>query len=548
MKYSINDDYKNIKMPYAVAIVPIKDLVITEKYSISNINLYPPNSINRRELNNNKVDFTFNDFEESFFNCTLLTFPIEHKRDNIIGTLMPNKKNSVMSEVLGKSDEIMSIFIYIYCNFDMVSNLPQHSGYIKDIYTGILIFYPELGNSDFIFEKLKTTSTLIGNGMNIDISYDKEIIDKYMSIFNDDCKEVGNIIKHSLRLFSNIIYNNNKTNKFILAMSLIEYLANPYEYTKMQKAKSFILPFSTDSKKEYHRMCERFLDLTGKKVDGVEVGLRTCIVHNGKTIEELIDSDYKVNFILREVQDYICNAINSMVLLYREEWEEVEKEVNRRYSIIENNRKETEDVKKTMDVLFFIDYRFLNNSIKEVYQLYPNHKNKKINISGLLYLIAKQVDIDRKGYTIPVQVAYDKDESIYNCLDERRISELENLGFDSDIGQFDIYAAKANITYDSYMENLLTHYLYEMNYDINETSKFAKIVLISDRNSISKSLYEFAEKSCKKIIVGRLDNKRTTTYPQCTWFDIQILLMTLLNIQPWEECNDNFIYDITQAD
>lgn len=544
---SIYNDYiSSIEDNQAIAIVPVKKFNLSEIYKINNVTIYPENSVNQAELNKNKYDEVFAQYETTFFNSALVVFPLNYKRKNMLGTMMPIEKNDLLNQIIGKAGDILNIFKYIYNNFDKTSKLPAPPGYLTDIFSGILLYNIKESNSDFLIDKYRATNIPLGNVLHVDIQFDKTLINKYMSIFNYNTGEIGHILKNAFRLFSNIVENNSKTNKFLLSMSLIEYLANPFEYEQMKKAKTFITSFNVKDKRAYHKMAERFKELTGLKVDGIEKGLRTNVVHIGKSLEELIDEDYKVDFLLREVQEYICNVINRLIIYYAEDWEEAIKLSEILMQKINENEDFEPDVLPTVDTLFIIDFDFLNKSLKELYQLYPQYRDRKLSVSSLFIKLSEQVDISREGYTIPLQIVYKEDEPFYNSDITQKISQLEKRGFNSHRGQFDIHATKPNIQYDEFLENILQNYLYEMNYSLNSASKFTQIILISDRNNIDQKIIEQAEASSKKIYLGRLDNYRTTSYGQSTWFDIQLLLMTLLDIQPWEEVKSNYIYHIVK--
>lgn len=179
-----------------------------------------------------------------------------------------------------------------------------------------------------------------------------------------------------------------------------------------------------------------------------------------------------------------------------------------------------------------------------MFQLYPHYIDRKFDIGQFLYLILIQADIERCGYQIPVQIFYDRDENFFNNRDERSVSQLEQLGFDSLLGEISIYTFNTNQDYNLMMENFLRGYLSQKNYYIDPSTKFSNIIWISDRNNISHEIFQQAEQSCKKIILGRLDNKRTTCYDVCTWFDVQLVIMTCLGIELHEESKDDFIFKV----
>ena len=124
------------------------------------------------------------------------------------------------------------------------------------------------------------------------------------------------------------------------------------------------------------------------------------------------------------------------------------------------------------------------------------------------------------------------------------ISELEGLGFNCELGEVSIYTKEVFNDYQTTLRKVLKNALLEMNYNINDVAKYTNIVFVSDRNDIDDEIFINAEKSCKKVILGRLDNKRTTCYSACTWFDVEFVIMRSLSINYQEECEENFIFKV----
>lgn len=542
--YSIYDDYKNISQDYAIAIVPVKKFEILQKITLNEINIYPKGQVNPIEKNSFKFDFNFEEQKGLFYDSTLITFPVQHKSENFMGNLMPSQKNKLMNTVFEMAAEIMDIFRYIHSNFDSASNLPEQAGYIYGINSGFILYYPLINSYNFITDKYYASNTAIGEGLNTRGQNLITQYEKYFSILLNRNSETANILKHALSLYSGILYLPTSTSKFVHAMSLIEYLANPYKYEKMQDAKKKIIPFSADSQSHYLKLVERFKFLTSLNDDaGNQIGLRTSIVHNGKTLEQIFSSDYEIVLLLRELQNYICNYINALIPHCNESWEQVA-------TVVEQKRCEIQtindgyDGKYEADVAILVDVPFLNKAIEEVYIWYPQYKDRRFEITNFLMRLLMQCDISRPGYQIPVHILYDEDTSLKGCNDKREISEFDGLGFDSPYGELSIYTIDATKSYTPQLEAVLEVLLSEVNYNISPTSKYSKIIWVSDRNNMPDDLFIHAEQISKKIFLGRLDNKRTTCFDQCTYFDIQLLIMTCLDIPHHEECVDKFIFSV----
>lgn len=543
-RYSLYNDYKN--KSNAVAVVPVKGFSISQKYTVNKINVYPSGTLNEEEIKGWHFDFTFEEIKSEFYDATHIAFPMTYQRPNMMGALMPSEKEKLMTEALGIAEDVMNTFRYISSNFDKVSNLPQRAGYINDTTSGFLMYYPDLKMSDYIYDKYYVFNKALGEGLHIEVSELEAELNEYFTPLKLEQGEVGNIIKHAFRLYSDVLYMPTATNKFMQAMSLIEYLTNPFEYENMKKVKSKIVPYSADSKKKYHEICERFKYLTSIIEDGANIGLRTSIIHTGKTLEQMITNRYEIDLLLRELQTYICNFISGNIKYCDKEWNYVELKIQEKYDEIQKIKSGYEG-KFEADTAIIIDFEFLNLAIREVYQLYPDYKEVKFNISHFILLLLQQVDIARKNYQIPVQLIYKQDVEIYNSSDERKVSQLEGLGFNSPLGEVSIYTFDAKENYNTILEKLLKGYLSEFNYNVCPQSKFTKIVFISDRNKLDDEIFIKAERSCKKIILGRLDNKLTTCYDKCTWFDVQLLIMKNLGIEYHEECTDDFIFKLEDA-
>ena len=52
--------------------------------------------------------------------------------------------------------------------------------------------------------------------------------------------EFGHIVQHALSLYTQLIESNSNTSKFIQALALLEYLADPRDYVKFEKVKKVI--------------------------------------------------------------------------------------------------------------------------------------------------------------------------------------------------------------------------------------------------------------------------------------------------------------------
>ena len=543
--YSISDDYNFLDTTMSIALVPVKDFDISEKYIIDgNIFIYPKHSLDTSIIQGCKFDFTFEELKDTFYDATIIAFPIFFSQRLILGSLFPTTKDELIKKATSQAEDIINVFRYIYSNFDKVSNLPQRAGYIKENLCGFLLYSCTMQSSTFISGKNYVSSQTIGNGLNINLQLMKPAIEQIFSSLYKNDTTISSIIKHALRLYSDILYLPTATNKYIQAMTLIDYLGNPFEYQKMQKNKAQIAPFSADSFSQYNKICERFKFLTSKKDEnGKEIGLRTNIIHNGKTIESLITEGYKIDLILRELQLYICNFING-ILIYsnQNDWAYIESKIEEKRNQIQAiPSRYTEKIE--CDSVIVIDFDFLNQAIKEVYQLYPQYIDRKFDLVKFLSFILAQSDLHRPDYQIPVNFFFSKNQPIYNATTTLLLNEYDGLGFQCLDGEISIYTKNIDKDYYSFLTQTIERIISEKNYFFNDATKYTNIILISDYNQIPDKDYIQVNNSCKMLTLGRRDNKRTQCYDDCLYFDITYAIMTILDIPLYEECSPNFIFN-----
>ncbi|VTT99592.1 Putative uncharacterized protein OS=Desulfitobacterium hafniense (strain Y51) GN=DSY2801 PE=4 SV=1 [Gemmataceae bacterium] len=126
--------------------------------------------------------------------------------------------------------------------------------------------------------------------------------------------EVGNIARHGLRLYSDLMDSNSDTVKFARAMTLLEYLASPDEYKNWKKLKGDIVAHLAKSDTAYHAMCERFRELTSKEdAAGVQIGLRTLVVHHARRLQDVVPSREEREKLFMELWRYCYTVLDDLV-------------------------------------------------------------------------------------------------------------------------------------------------------------------------------------------------------------------------------------------
>ncbi|TOO38938.1 hypothetical protein, partial [Vibrio parahaemolyticus] len=124
--------------------------------------------------------------------------------------------------------------------------------------------------------------------------------------------EVGQIIEHALKLYNRAMYANSDTLKFINVMALFEYLGTGDKYTNFKQVRPKLQSHIAQSREQYEDLSEVFQMLTSLKIDGVNVGYRTRIIHEGALLEDLIPSAAEREKLFRDLTQYIQFIIRGM--------------------------------------------------------------------------------------------------------------------------------------------------------------------------------------------------------------------------------------------
>jgi hypothetical protein len=133
--------------------------------------------------------------------------------------------------------------------------------------------------------------------------------------------EVGRIVSHALELFSAALEASTPTLQFVQAISLLEFLADPFEYQSFKNVKKIIARYAAKDALQYDRLLDRFHELTGKKADSGEIlGYRTRIVHMGQRLEEIFPVPADRRNVLQELQSYARAVITHMIVRSNESW------------------------------------------------------------------------------------------------------------------------------------------------------------------------------------------------------------------------------------
>lgn len=127
--------------------------------------------------------------------------------------------------------------------------------------------------------------------------------------------DVGQFVRQALSLYSSLLESNNPTAKFIQALALLEFLADPLEYRKFEEVKKIVARYVARTREEYGQLLERLYELTGKKDPNSKrvVGYRTRVVHLGERLDQIVPGLGERRKLFEELDGYVRAMIDHMI-------------------------------------------------------------------------------------------------------------------------------------------------------------------------------------------------------------------------------------------
>lgn len=234
--------------------------------------------------------------------------------------------NSHMSMLRQLSETVetfaLNYFRFRECRIHRMENLPCRPGQVASSNTmmsGVVFYDGRLGYGNIIGGA--AFGSVVTRGLAMDVS---EV--EWDKLPGDG--EVGNLARRALTLYAELLDSHSETSRFVQAMSLLEFLAYPDEFTKFQKVKMVIAEYFTSERTpERTRLETRFLELThglqypdgdqkddkGRPVLRLEPGVRTRIVHHGDRLDQVVPTVEAREDLFRELDAYIRPVIDHMI-------------------------------------------------------------------------------------------------------------------------------------------------------------------------------------------------------------------------------------------
>lgn len=224
-----------------------------------------------------------------------------------------------------------------FCQFDLPATLPGVAGSWTDsnafICAGILDTQSRA--SEFLAGEA-TLHSVVSKGLGLEL-YEKQcaLIDGVPLPSSLD-GEVGGIAQHGLRLFSDVMNANTNTSKFLRAMTLMEFLAAPFEYQRFQDSKKDIIAHVAGTHEDYMQLLDSFRQLSDLKngSSGNQEGYRTLIIHHGRFLEEILPDIGQQRSLFRELQEYTSKVIQDFLKLRDSAWTEMQDHRKKRRELL----------------------------------------------------------------------------------------------------------------------------------------------------------------------------------------------------------------------
>lgn len=217
---------------------------------------------------------------------------------------------SLLKLLSSKAERALDIIRLFYCRLDLPNTLPGQVGSWEGSreYLGALLYAPE-DHESYLIAGAAVESSVVVRGLGLELD-----TNPLLALPSPNDGDVAGVVLHGLSLYSEALNSPNETIKFTRVMTLLEFLASPYEYQNWKKLKGDIACHCANDKASYLRLCERFRALTSiEDTSGKQVGFRTLIVHNGRLLPELIPGANDRAALFRELQGYAFAVLTNML-------------------------------------------------------------------------------------------------------------------------------------------------------------------------------------------------------------------------------------------
>ena len=211
---------------------------------------------------------------ENYSNHTIIAFPLKINWERFLSGEHEFHKD-ILHEAIEIAEQVLDVIRYDFCRMELPETLPGSAGTFEDRASfSSAIFYSNNPDNEsyMIGAEVLTQLTVCGLGLEINSGV-------CLTEFGEG--EVGNIIRQGLSLRTQAMEANTLTTKFIMSMSVIDFLAEPNGYVSLKNIGKIVGRHCAQTKQEYNPLLRRLEELTGGKGSGI----RTKLVHEGHRLE-----------------------------------------------------------------------------------------------------------------------------------------------------------------------------------------------------------------------------------------------------------------------
>jgi hypothetical protein len=299
-------------------VVPIQNLKIEEIIELGDAILVPAHAYRYtkeyREFHEEEaslVNKTFDilnncafEYQSQFtdFVTAIIDYPVTQEQfENTVSL----EDFYLLERICTKIDRCLDKVRLLKCYFGNKELLPGIAGVIGNYKRGFIIDMDSNLVRD-ILGHVYNIYSIPGIGLEVDSS-DLVNDEKFDALFmTERTDEVFLSCRSAIARINEAYYFNNYSAAFVYLISTLEMLASN-EYMPFKKVKTNIAAFIATDKSDYHRIC----DLLRKMSEEI----RTEIVHNGKSLYDLMDSEQELiklfGFIVYTITTYCKNVVDT---------------------------------------------------------------------------------------------------------------------------------------------------------------------------------------------------------------------------------------------
>ncbi len=283
-------------------LIPIPSLIIDNAMLLGDIILIPHEYFERDEVeydtkvfDDTKIaeiesimDFCKEEYETECYKYTLAMFEYDFTEKEYCNPV-PDEEFVLLEKLCYKVDRALDFIRLNYCQIGSQEAMPGIPGIVNGFRRGVVV---DLGSNRCrgILGSVYSLYIQPGIGCYGDInSPENDGPDMYRYLFCNRNDEVYINCRTALARINEAMYMNNLNSAFVYLMSTLEMLASR-EYLNFKNVKSRLLPFLASSKSEYHALSEELCHISED--------IRTEIVHNGKSIFDLMENERKAKKLL----------------------------------------------------------------------------------------------------------------------------------------------------------------------------------------------------------------------------------------------------------